>query len=98
MQADEAANARLAAILARSLDRSDCLLLRHVDGARMMLWVAERGRRCGGGGERGRAAVEGALRCLARAAVKFIHEHAEWHRDFGANVKRMAAAMASGRE
>ena len=49
LSADDDANARLAAVLARSLDRVGMgdhgLLLRHVDGVRMMLWVAERGRR-----------------------------------------------------
>ena len=38
---------------------------------------------------------QGIERCLARAAVKFIHEQGELHRNFGANVKRMAAAMAA---
>ena len=69
---DDDANARLAAVLARSLDRmGDCLLLRHVDGARMLLWVAERGRRldC--------IIVEGIERCLARGIVKFMHEQGQ---------------------
>ena len=39
--------------------------------------------------------LQGILRCLARAVVKFVHEQGELHRHFGANVRRMAAAMAA---
>ncbi len=87
VSSDEEANARLAVILARSLDRSDCQLLKYVDGIRLLQWVASR---------RGLDATreEQVLRVIARSIVKYVHEHKTKHKEFEANVGRLAAVLS----
>jgi hypothetical protein len=91
VSADNEANDRLVLIIARSIDRRDCRILVYCDGARLLHWLAMRksvnADNC-----------EAVQRSVAASVARFVHEHAEKHKDFQGNMVKLSVALSEMQE